>query len=214
MTTISKADLFAGRKLLKVERGAAEAAAAQLIASDGAADELRNMLRFHYGLKSKHLDSLIVVPHDGGWIAMLMLQKTPRGMPNLIGAPSTYEDPDVALAAARQVLTGAMIMIQDYKAELRAGIAEKIRRFEYGDFAFGVPEEIISIIHKKLPHDMTEEQKSKIRKETEASLHCKLRAVDGSDEAWTRIDEESQVEIMCEAAQLLCVEVSSIEPEV
>lgn len=211
MTTIGKAELFAGRKLLKAERDAAAATAAQLIEDEGA-EELRNMLRFHYGLKSRHLDSLIVVPDSEGWIAMLMLRDVPRGMPNLIGAPLSYMDREEALKAARQVLVGAMIMIQDYKAELRDGSAEKLRRFECGDFAFGVPEDIISIMRKKLPRKMTEEIKEKVRKDTEASLHGKLRLLDGSEEAWTRLDDDMQTEIMCEAAQLLCVEVSSIQP--
>ncbi|MCW3783589.1 hypothetical protein [Defluviimonas salinarum] len=212
MNTIGKADLYSGKKRLKSGLDAARAAAGRLVEDGEAAGTAREMMRFHYGLKTRHLDSLIVADAgDGAFCAMLVLKDTPRGMPNVIGAPGTHGTREAAEVAAASLLAAAMVMVLDYKAEMRAGTADNLRRFEIGDFALGVPAEIVALIGKRIPEGANEATRRQLRDSASARIRTLMRGIEGSEEAWAALGDDAQVEIMTEAAKLLCVEVNSLE---
>ncbi|WP_027234520.1 hypothetical protein [Leisingera caerulea] len=212
MIVIGKAELYAGRKRLKALRDNAAAAAHGLIEHGEAAESARDGLRFHSGLKTRNLDAVLVVQDgEGRYISALKLRDTPRGMPDLIGAPGAHETPAEAQEAGYGLLIAAMVMILDHKRALREGTAQKIRRFEVGEFAFGVPEEIISVVGKEIPAGLEAAEKAPLQEACERALRRHVGHLKGGQEGWEAISDNTQVDILMNAARLLCLNVNMIE---
>ena len=143
MTRITQADIFAGRRRLKALGEDCRARAENLRTSaPEAADHLRDLLRFHDGLKARHLEAAVIVRDSEKWVSILVLSGVPRGMPNLIMAPLTADTEEGAIEHMRGMLDAAWVRILDHKAAMAAGTVEDVRLFEAGPLSLLVPGEI------------------------------------------------------------------------
>src|SRR5690606_7491698 len=139
--------------------------------------------RFHAGLKTRHLDSLVVCPNGAGaFTSFLLLKDVPRGMPNIVGAAGENMSELQAELAGRSILQAACIMILDHKEAMGSGPVEQIRRFEVGQLAFGVPEEVISVIANRMPVKLTDANREGILAVSGALIR-RLLSRDGVTEA-------------------------------
>lgn len=210
MATITRAELYAGRRRLKDEISTCEVAAAEAIVTPGEVERMRDMMRFHSGLKTRHLDSLAIYPSGLGYRATLLLKDTPLGMPGVIGAEGTYANPQEALDAGRALLAAAMLEILDFKARSRSGTAERARRFEFQDFFFAVPDEIVAIMSRKLPRRITEREREVVVAEATSALRSKLSGIGDDPVAWDGLPDAEQVDVLCSAARLLSLNINRI----
>lgn len=212
MKTIATADLFAGRRRLRglLENTMSRAAVTRF--DEVAAERARNMLRFHAGLKRRHLDSLIVCPNGAAaFTSLLLLKDVPRGMPNIVGAAGEDMTELQAGLAGRSLLEAACVMILDHKAALAGGAAEQVRRFEYGGLAFGIPEEIMSVVGNRMPAPMSDTFRQEILSSSGTGLRRLFGTEDVTETEWAGFSDDRQVAVMVEAARLLCVGVNRLD---
>lgn len=208
MTALTSARILKGRRALK--NASAEARQIATIQTDEEAAAARAQLRFHYGLKTRNLGSLVInASGEGGFVALLILDDCPIGMPNVIGSV-ICENEDDAKRAGLGLLVCAWRMILDYKEEIALGTADVLRRFEYGDFAIGVPGEIMNVVANRTTLPKDQDRRTEEVTRYKAALISLLGSQMPDEATWAKISDEVQVEIMVEAARLLCFGVNRI----
>ena len=205
MTRITLADILAGRRRLKALGEDCRARAENLRTSaPEAADHLRDLLRFHDGLKARHLEAAVIVRDSEKWVSILVLSGVPRGMPNLIMAPLTADTEEGAIEHMRGMLDAAWVRILDHKAAMAAGTVEDVRLFEAGPLSLLVPGEILNVIANRIPPKTPEARLIAIREAAIAEMRKLTGDLSLDGEGFTALDDAAQVAIMVEASKALC----------
>lgn len=210
--TFKREDLFAGRKRRRGMDKRARQDAKKLLAGDPDAVELKDaraMFAFHYGLKEKYIDALMI----GDGIrerkeVLLTFKDLPRGVPNVLGAPGSPKTDAEADFEARRLLAAAWVAIQDTKALMRSGQIDDLRMFRYQELMLRVPGEWVDKAASKIPENTSEEDRKRIRKDNLRKIQKALGSAKLTPERWNSLSEDTQIEAMIAASALLCVEIN------
>ena len=211
MTRITQADIFAGRRRLRALSPDSRARAESLRASaPEAADHLRDLMRFHGGLKARHLEAAVVAADGEKWASILILSGVPRGMPNVVMAPLTAETEAGAVEHLIGLLDSAWVMILDHKEAMADRSAADVRLFEAGPLSLLVPGEILKVIANRIPETLPADKLTAIREAAIAELRKLTEDLAMTAEGFTALKDEAQVAIMVEAAKALCTNCNRI----
>lgn len=216
MTKLTKRDYFEGRKLRKsMERQAKKEAIALLDGSlgQGTSDlaDARAIMSTYHWMKSKYMDSLLIQKGMlSGWHVLLAFADLPRGIPNMLGAPGKPKSREEAEAEAFRMLRAAYVKCEETKMMMREGIYEDLRLFRCGEVFLQVPGGMVDAAAKKIPAMPEESEAQKLRKQHIDSLSAIIKSKTLTEEAWSALSEDLQIQAMVDASFLLCLNINRV----
>lgn len=225
--SLKNKQLVEGRKRLKAMKGVAKKRAKFLLAEeakhgDALGDDLklelnqsRAMFETHHTLKGNQIDAVIIdrIGLLRTWQSMLVL-KTPIGVPNVIGAPGDISDEASAIKAMEPLLVAAFVKIEETQAMHRRGEitpeTKDLRLFLYQDLYLQVPGEFVDLIYKEIGEvtpsaDLNKKKGNHIDALARLIGHQKL-----TENLWGMFTDDKKVQILREAACLLCLNVNRV----
>lgn len=211
-------DLYEGRKRLKQISKKCKVAARKLLAEEVeggtesvALKDARSIMMFHFSLKEKNLDAIMLHrrPLVGAEI-LLVFKNTPRGVPNVLAAPTRPKDNQGIEAELMRMVTAAWVRILETTQRIRTNTVDDLRIFRYQDVMLEVPGEFVDGSARKIPESVSDADRKNIRTQEIERMKRLIGPRGVRDDLFEGMPEQTQIDVMIAASRLLCVEINTL----